>query len=264
MSQAPHSRLRQAYELLESILQENEGGVPPTASLSAMESHWNVAALQASVSPDGLLSYQELLGVALGQMAHDVPSALAHPAQAAPPQPLALDLVARLGGHHGLPTASPALEHHDAGPPAHVPGRSLPLSIWPQDCLSDEVADAAVETLYDFLHAVGRRDLDVAMELVAQDYHTLEQDIGIDRRSLRLQLERWIDPLRDWQLEFSLSEAPEPLFHPLGVMIDAGIRMEAFRPRDEARRSLVSRRLVLLRQELDGTWKLLSAGPIDP
>jgi ketosteroid isomerase-like protein len=125
----------------------------------------------------------------------------------------------------------------------------------PDERLPEESAEAAVETLYEFLHAIGRRDVEAAMDLTAEDYHVMEDDVEVDRLGLRQRLEALLDSLRGWSLEASLAVAPEPLHHPYGVLIAADIQLDAAH-RDGSKRSRLERRVALLRQDGEGEWRI--------
>ncbi|MCZ7569834.1 MAG: hypothetical protein M5U01_14795 [Ardenticatenaceae bacterium] len=126
----------------------------------------------------------------------------------------------------------------------------------PEEELGDQQAEAAAACLYDFIHAIGRQDVDSAMELVADDYHVLEDDREIDRLALRHHLESLLDSLRGWEFEVSLGEVPEPLHHPYGILIYTEIHVTAHHPQSGARRSIVERRLALLQQRANGEWAI--------
>jgi len=143
-----------------------------------------------------------------------------------------------------------------------TPPQSGPWLDWrvlahdPADNLADDQADAAVTCLYDFLHALGRRDVEAALSHVAEDYHTLEEDREVDRLGLRQQVESLLDSLRGWELAVSLAEAPEALAHPYGILIYTEIQIDAHHPLENLRRSLVDRRLALLRHQGDQGWAI--------
>jgi ketosteroid isomerase-like protein len=125
----------------------------------------------------------------------------------------------------------------------------------PEGELADEQADAAVECLYEFVHAVGRRDVDRALELVADDYHTLEDDREVDRLGLRQQLESLLGGFDGWQVDTSLVTIPEVIPHPGGVAILAEIQVDGYRPDDDdAWRSIIQRRVAVLERVPDGEW----------
>lgn len=131
------------------------------------------------------------------------------------------------------------------------------------DDLADELAQEAVDCLYDFVHALGRRDVDAAMALVDEEYHALEGDLEIDALRLRHQMESFLEYFRGWDLEVSLAEIPRPLRHPLGILIYVEIAFDGYRVGEALRRSLVERRLALLVPR-DGRRLLISAlSPVD-
>jgi ketosteroid isomerase-like protein len=132
----------------------------------------------------------------------------------------------------------------------------------PEDELSSETADAAVEVLYEFLHAFGRRDVERAMQFVAADYHTFADDREINRDDLRNYLEALLESFRGWEFEVSLSMAPEPIEHPYGIIVYAEIQIDAVHSESKAKRNVVERRLVLLQAQEDSEWRLASLSPV--
>ena len=102
--------------------------------------------------------------------------------------------------------------------------------------MANDQADAAVACVYDFLHAIGRRDPEAAMACVADDYHVLEDDREVDRLGLRHQVEALLDSLRGWEIEISLAEVPEPLHHPSGILIYCEIQIDAYQRHPPAQR----------------------------
>jgi hypothetical protein len=132
----------------------------------------------------------------------------------------------------------------------------------PEEELAYENAEAAVECLYDFIHAIGLKDIDVAMSLVAEDYHVFHEDREIDKHGLQRQIEIMLDPLRDWELECSLAEVPVPVFHPIGILIYTEIQIEAYEPRKNLRRSFIDRRVAVFRQQYFGEWMISALSPV--
>jgi hypothetical protein len=122
--------------------------------------------------------------------------------------------------------------------------------------LAAEDADSAVEVLYEFLHAFARRDVEGALQYVAEDYHTFEEEREVNRRELANRLEALLASLHGWDFSVSLAMVPEPLRHPYGIVIYAEIQIDAVDPVTGAKRNLVERRLVLLEQQSDKSWKL--------
>ena len=133
----------------------------------------------------------------------------------------------------------------------------------PAEPISDDQAQGAVDCLYQFLHAFGRRDVEAAMSHVSDAYHTLEQDQEVDRLRFRQGLELTVDSLRDLELEVSLGEAPEPIWHPQGILIDARIQIDTLRPSDQSHGCLLNRRIAVLAQEADGDWRIRALSPLD-
>ena len=129
--------------------------------------------------------------------------------------------------------------------------------------LDDEHAQAAIECLYEFLHAFGRRDVDAAMSLISEAYHTLEHDQEVDRLRFRQELESALDGLRDYEIDVSLAQAPEPVWHPSGVLVDTRVQIDTFRPRDGAHGCLMNRRVALIIHEGDGNWRISAFSLVD-
>lgn len=156
-------------------------------------------------------------------------------------------------------------------PPLPPPGISLSLppvedgAPWtdprtliadPMEELADEHAEAAVACLYDFVHAIGRRDVDAAMGYVADDYHVLEDDHEIDRLGLRHQIEALLDSLRGWEVMISLAQMPEPLPHPCGILIYCEMQVDAFQQDQDLRRSTVDRRIAVCELQSTRQWAI--------
>jgi hypothetical protein len=131
---------------------------------------------------------------------------------------------------------------------------SKELANFAEDRVSDADAEAAVDCLFEFIHAIGRRDINQAMVFVAEDYHVLENDREIDRLALRHHIEKIVDSLRGWEMEVSLTETPEPLPYLDMLLMEVSIQIDAFRSRDDQRRSIIERRVALLRRNDDTHW----------
>jgi ketosteroid isomerase-like protein len=157
----------------------------------------------------------------------------------------------------------PAPPHHA---PAHAtemssgepPGRRAALRLLfaePEEEMIDADAEAVVTCLYDFVHALGRGDVATAVdECVALDYHTMEQDVEVDRDGLAAQLGAELDRLRGWEIDISLVEIPEPILHPDGILVYTEFQIEA--RKSEARQTLLHRRLAVFRQGRDRRWRI--------
>jgi ketosteroid isomerase-like protein len=133
----------------------------------------------------------------------------------------------------------------------------------PEDELFDADADAVVTCLYDFVHAIGRRDIAAAMACVAPDYHVMEGDREVDYAGLAVQLKSILDRLRDWEIETSLVEIPEPVLYPGAILVYAYLQIEAYNHETGERQTSVHRRVAVFRQQSDHSWRLaaLSAVP---
>ncbi len=260
MDRTPDSRLMLALELLRSALQQVEGGARQGADPEQLPFIPPLPITVEEMSATDLLSwwFRPTAHVAnpwddyfdQARLAVTVPMdpSLSGPPQAAPMRP--------------PPRTRPA-------PPA-----AEPTSPWidlevlvapPEEQLADEQAEAAVECLYEFIHAIGRRDVDAAMRCVADDYHVLDEDREIDRLGLRQEIESLLDSLRGWEFEISLAEIPVPMFHYQGILIYVEAQIEASQPQDDLHRSLISRRIAVLEQRdpqsLDWVISAMSPAP---
>jgi hypothetical protein len=166
------------------------------------------------------------------------------------------------------PPRSPAATAATASPPAAPDGEPLGrraalrlLLAEPDEELIDSDADAVVTCLYDFVHAVGRRDVATAIdECVDPDYHTLENDVEIDRDGLAAQLESLLDRLRGWELDVSLVEIPEPILHPDAILVWTELQIEAHR--DGEHQTLLHSRLAVFRRGRDRRWLISALSPV--
>lgn len=132
----------------------------------------------------------------------------------------------------------------------------------PEFHLDDSDAEEVVDCLYEFIHAIGRCDIDSAMQLVADDYHVLEKDKEIDRLGLRHQLESLLDSLRGWEMEISLVKVPEPIFHPNGILIHVEIQIDANHQEDNQTKSIIEERIAVFKKRKKGDWKLFAFSTI--
>jgi hypothetical protein len=147
----------------------------------------------------------------------------------------------------------------DAGPTAVLGGVDLP---WAANGADLAVAEAVIESLYGFLHAIGRADVPAAMRWVAADYHAMEGDREITHDVLRQQIEDVVDARRDSGLEVSLAQVPEPIAHPLGVLVKLTIQIDS-RNAVGLPESLLLYRVAIFQQR-DGRWWLASLGTVNP
>jgi hypothetical protein len=126
----------------------------------------------------------------------------------------------------------------------------------PEEHLAEEHAQAAVDCLYDFLHAVGRRDVQAAAALIHEGFHTIENGEEIDKRRFVDALAAHAETLHGWDVEVSLAVAPEPINHPLGVLIHAIVQFDAVNLADGSKNGHVEERLAVLRDDESGAWAI--------
>jgi hypothetical protein len=125
------------------------------------------------------------------------------------------------------------------------------------------VAEAVVETLYGFLHAIERADVPSAMRCVAADYHAMEDDREITRDVLRQQIEDLVDARRGRGLDVSLAQVPEPIASPYGVLVKLTIQIDS---RDDGGlpRSSLLHRVAVFQRDREDRWRLASLGVVSP
>lgn len=178
---------------------------------------------------------------------------------------LALLLQLLSGAGASTPAAQSAPSRPQASP-ADSP--YLWIDLWdfmdqsPADVADDE-AEAAVTCLYDFIHALGRRDVEAAMACVSPHYHVFENEQETDCLGLRHQMEGMLDSLRDWVLDVSLLEVPTPIAHPNGILIDANIQIHATHIEENLRRLITYHRMAVLEQQSYYEWKITALSPIE-
>jgi hypothetical protein len=251
-------RLREIHEILSSLLEETRGTAEPA------QSHWELPVLPPP-DPDGRLSSTDLLGwwFRAPLAGKGNPWDAYFSAAAADPEPHPRD-----AGGGAAAALSPAADPGREQPPfpAAQDAWTSIASLFPEpeEQLAEEHAQAAVDCLYDFIHAFGRRDVDAAMAQVSESYHTLDHDVEVDRLKFRHQLEAGIDSLTGSEIEISLAEAPEPVSHPHGILIAATVQIDTYRPEDDSHGCLVQRRVAVLGQETGGDWKIQALSLVEP
>lgn len=119
-----------------------------------------------------------------------------------------------------------------------------------------EVAEEVVDCLYRFLHAIERGDIAEVMACVAEDYHALDRDAEIDRDKLRSALEGSIDGWRGEQFRVSLTEIPDVVFHPMGVLIRVTVQVDFWSKPHMRTLTELFGRMLWFRQQHDGRWLL--------
>ncbi|HUR80978.1 MAG TPA: hypothetical protein VM733_09440 [Thermoanaerobaculia bacterium] len=141
-----------------------------------------------------------------------------------------------------------------AGPPA---GRAeaRPTSAAPEPW-DAETAEEVVDCLYRFIQAIERGDIAEVMECIAPDYHAFEDDVEVDRDRLRSALEGSIDGWRGEQFRVSLTEIPDVVFHPMGVLIRVTVQVDFFSKPHMRTLTELFGRMLWFRQQHDGRWLL--------
>lgn len=241
MATSLDSKLKDVQALLNSLLEEaHETG-------DASPSHWELPILPPP-DIDGRLSSTDLLNwwfrAPQGRraLASSKGTAAAEPSPVVADGPQAID-------------AEPAQD------------RWSELSVLfpePEEHLAEEHAQGAVDCMYDFLHAVGQRDVRAAVALIDDSYHTIEMGEEVDKPRFTNGLQAQMDELRNWDFEVSLAVAPEPVSHPLGVLMHVIIQFDAASRIDGSKKGRVERRLAILRQESQsGSWRIAGMPKVD-
>lgn len=165
----------------------------------------------------------------------------------------------------GVPAAGPAGRHDGTGPAAELPSDRTSLRMLlaePEEELVDGDAESVVTCLYDFVHALGRRDVDAAMACVAPDYHALEDDREIDADGLAARIRALLDSLHGWEAEVFLVEIPQPVLHPAGILVPVEIHVDAREPGTDARRSILDNRIAVFARQPDHGWRIAALAAV--
>jgi hypothetical protein len=251
MAQSLDSKLREVHALLNQVLAEV--GEPANES----PSHWELPILPPP-DPEGRLSSTDLLNwwFRAPQSPHGSWNEYFKPSVEYTHQP---ELVspARDSSPFTPPSGSPEAAH-DAWSELSV------LFPEPEEHLAEEHAQAAVDCLYDFLHAIAQRDVEAATALIDDFYHTIEDGQEVDKLQFRNRLQVQIEALRDWDFEVSLAVAPEPISHPYGVLIHAQVQFDSVNSTDGTKNGSVEQRLAILRQDESGAWKIAALPRVGP
>ena len=139
-----------------------------------------------------------------------------------------------------------------------VAGMPPPGEIW-----DAEAADAAVDCLFRFVHALERGDIEEAMECIALDYHAFHDHREIDRDGLRLALEASLDRWRGEELSLSLNETPDPVFHPEGILIQTVVQVDYRDPQSHRLTTELIPRVVVFRQDSGNAWQIKALGIVE-
>jgi hypothetical protein len=230
------AKLKDVQALLNALVEESRDGQHDAPS------HWELPILPPP-DPEGQLSSTDLLNWWFR----------APHGRAGLPDPNE-PVTSAAGGETALADARRARVAHD-------PGQELWSEISvvlpePEEHLAEEHAQAAVDCLYDFLHAVGRRDIDAASDLVHDQYHVIENGEEVDKPKFVNSLAFHFDALRTWDFDVSLAVAPEPVNHPIGVLIHALVQFDAVNLADGSKDGRVEERLAILREDESGAWKI--------
>jgi hypothetical protein len=156
---------------------------------------------------------------------------------------------------------APALADAGREPPSQRMSLRLLLAE-PEEELLEADADSVVTCLYDFVHAIGRSDLDAAMACVAPDFHSLEDDREIDRDALAARIKSLLDSLQGWEAEVALVEIPQPVLHPAAIMVYTELQIDARRPATGERRTILDRRIALFAQQRERNWRIVGMSPV--
>lgn len=237
MATSLDSRLRDVQALLANILEEARG------SGSASPSHWELPILPPP-DAEGQLSSTDLLNWWF---------------RAPQSRAAGWDAYFKPIGGDETPSPPPSPAASPIADPESVRDGWSELSVLfpePEEHLAEEHAQASVDCLYDFLHAVGQRDVAAASALIDDAFHTIEAGEEVDKLKFTNGLRAQIDELRNWDYDVSLGVAPEPVNHPYGVLIHAIIQFDAVNRLDGSKRGRVECRVAILRQVDGGSWKI--------
>jgi hypothetical protein len=119
-----------------------------------------------------------------------------------------------------------------------------------------EAAECVVDCLYRFLHALERRDLAAAMACVAGNYHAIENDAEVTRDGLRQRIEALFDQGGSDGVTVTLTEIPDPIFHPAGVLVRVTMQVDYATPRHGRPRTDLFGRLLLFVEHGNRDWAL--------
>lgn len=124
-----------------------------------------------------------------------------------------------------------------------------------------EAAELAVDCLFQFIHALERGDVEQAMQCVAPDYHTFEDDRDMDRDALRLRLESQIDRWGEAP-HISLTEVPDPIFHPVGILLAVTIQIDYNSQADRRKITDLIARVAVFEEVTAGRWLITALSPV--
>jgi hypothetical protein len=163
----------------------------------------------------------------------------------------------------GSPDASGWDAYFGAAPNSFRSGLATLAGFVPPSELSAPDAEAVIDSLHEFVLALGRADVPSAMQHVAPDYHSIEGDREVSHEALRHQLESLLDERSGQDIDVALTRAPEPFAHPLGVLVEVTLRIDSRRT-DTGPSSLLWHRIAVFEKQADDRWRLVSLSPASP
>jgi hypothetical protein len=146
--------------------------------------------------------------------------------------------------------------------PTTARARLRSLLAEPEEELLDSDAEAVVSCLYDFVHAIGRDDLDGAMSCVAPGYHALEDDREVDHDGLTRRVKALLDSLHGWEKEVFLVEVPQPVLHPAAILVHVEMQINARHRVTQERRTILDRRIAVFERQPNRTWRIAALSPV--
>ncbi|MFO7562825.1 MAG: hypothetical protein R6X02_09305 [Enhygromyxa sp.] len=170
----------------------------------------------------------------------------------APVQPLPF---AELGASH----APPRTTLRGSEPPS-----SELLSERDEHRLDTSHADAVVDCLFAFVHALGRRDLETALAEVSASFHAVEFPSArrsggeLHRRELRQRLEQLLDLRTQEDLDVSLVRIPEVIGHPCGALVHNTIQLDMRAPDGGPADTRLWEVVLLFCPSASGRWQIHS------
>lgn len=248
-------RINQALEILRSLLQDQEA---PLDSLTPWEeTHFPGPFAGGRISATDRLSWWF--------RPHSEGRDPWENFFASPPDALNQNLVGNTFPPSNQPTIGPLMRNDPDGAHATPLGPRAGLRLIlaePEDEIIEPDSQAVVTCLYQFVHAIGRGEIDRAMECIDEDYHTLEEDVEIDKLGLSHQLKSLLDSLIGWDYVISLVEIPRPILHPDGILVYAEILIDATKPEDGSKRTILEKRIAVFTRQSNGDWLILSLSPV--
>jgi len=89
-----------------------------------------------------------------------------------------------------------------------------------------DAAAVAVDCLYKLVRSLEALDVDAAIGCISRGYHAIENDREVDRDGLRLRFDGIVDRWRGQQLRIGLTEIPDPVFSPAGILVHATLQAD--------------------------------------